>query len=216
VADQLCTVADISSVLERTDIDTTKATILIETATAVIQAVCGRQRIIQVLGDVLAIQGLGESWLTLPQLPVTTVTSVVLDGVTLTTAANDYKVIGSRLFRQKGWQTNFGWPVDWPFPVWGISGQPFNWQNLLPDASVVVVTYDHGYAPGAQQLQLGRAACISMITSAYGNPQSLRSESIDDYSATYNTLAGTLELSKFMVAALRKQYGRPAALTRIG
>lgn len=214
MADQLCTVADLTSVLERTDIDTTKATILIETATAVVQEACGGQRIVQVTGDQVAIEGITDSWLALPQIPVTTVTSVVLDGTTLLTANNDYKVVGNRLWRRLGWQTNWGWPIDWPYPVWGINGTPFNWQGMLSEPSVVVVTYTHGYAANSQQLQLARAAVLSIIAAAYANPQGLQSEHIDDYSVTYSKLS--MELTDTMRAKLRRQYGRRAGLVRVG
>jgi len=100
MADQLATPADLAAVLQlSTTLDSTLAAVLLETATAVVQEAAGNQRILQVAGDVLAIEGTTDSWLALPQLPVTSVASVVLDGVTLSTAANDYKVIGSRLWR---------------------------------------------------------------------------------------------------------------------
>lgn len=214
-ADRLATPEDLASLLERDDIDAYKAGVLVETATAIVQEATGGQRILQVTGDVVATEGLGDSWLSLPQLPVTTVTSVVLDGATLDpTAAKDYKVIGSKLWRRQGWQTNWGWPIGWPFPVWSFDGQPFNWQAAEP--SVVVVTYTHGYADGSQQLQLARSAVLSMCQGAYANPNGLSSESIDDYKVTYNALATQLETSPYLKAALKRQYGRGAGLVRIG
>lgn len=216
MADRLATPEDLASLLERDDIDAYKAGVLVEIATAVVQEACGGQRIVQVLGDSVAIEGITDSWLALPQLPVSAVSSVVLDGTTLTTAANDYKVVGNRLWRRLGWQTNWGWPIDWPYPVWGINGTPFNWQGMLSEPSVVVVGYDHGYAPGAQQLQLARGAVLSICKGAYGNAAGLSAESIDDYAVTYHALSVQLEASPYLTAQLAKKYGRRAGLVRIG
>jgi hypothetical protein len=215
-ADRLATPEDLASLLERDDIDAYKAGVLVEIATAIVQEAAGGQRIVQVTDDQVAIEGTTDSWLALPQLPVTAVSSVVLDGVTLTTAANDYKVVGNRLWRRLGWQTNWGWPIDWPYPVWGVNGTPFNWQGMLSEPSVCVVTYTHGYVPGAQQLQMARGAVLSICKAAYGNPQGLSAESIDDYSVTYNVLSAQLEASPYLKAAIRRQYGRRAGLVRIG
>lgn len=215
MADQLATPADLASLLQQ-DVDTATATVLIEAATSVVQEACGGQRIVQVVDDQVAIEGITDSWLTLPQLPVTAVSSVVLDGVTLSTSANDYKVVGAKLWRRLGWQTNWGWPIDWPYPVWGINGTPFNWQGMLSEPSVVVVTYTHGYAPGAQQLQLARTAVLSLAATGYSNPSGASSESIDDYRVSFDAAIARMQLGEHMRALLAKKYGRRAALVRIG
>lgn len=211
MADQLATPEDLASLLERDDIDAYKAGVLVETATAIVQEAAGGQRIVQVAGDVLPIMGTTDSWLPLPQLPVTAVTSVVLDGTTLT-VGTDYQVFGNRLWRGVGWQTNLGWPMDWPRTAW----PGFTWANSTASPSLAVVTYTHGYAPGAQELQLARSAVLSICTGAYGNPQGLKSESIDDYSATYAALSGQMEATPFLKTALAKKYGRRAGIVRIG
>jgi len=217
MADQLATPADLAAVLQlSTTLDSTLAAVLLETATAVVQEAAGNQRILQVAGDVLAIEGTTDSWLALPQLPVTSVASVVLDGVTLSTAANDYKVIGSRLWRAAGWQTNWGWPIDWPFPVWGVNGAPFNWQGLVSEPSVVVVTYTHGFASGSQDLQLARSATLSIAKGGYANPAGVSSEKIDDYEVRFEQMTAQMEASPYLKAALRRKYGRRAGLVRVG
>lgn len=217
MADQLATPADLTAALQLTTaIDSTVATLLLECSASVVQEAAGDQRIVQVVGDVLTIQGTTDSWLALPQIPVTTVTSVVLDGTTLTTAANDYKVVGNRLWRRLGWQTNWGWPIDWPYPVWGINGTPFNWQGMLSEPSLVLVTYTHGYASGSQDLQLARNASLSLCKGAYTNPGGVSSEKIDDYEVMFERMSAQMEASPYLKAALKRKYGRRAALVRIG
>lgn len=221
MADQFATPSDLASLL-RVTVDaafTTTATILIECATAVVQTAAGGQRIVQVAGDVAPIMGTTDSWLALPQIPVTAVASVVMDGNTLT-VTTDYRLFGDRLWRKLGWQTNYGWP--WGFP-YGYSfpgyypppslAAGFPW---LQEPSGLVVTYTHGYAPGAQQLQLARKACLSLAAGAYANPDGATRVAVDDYAAQYDAMYAHLEASKALKAALRKQYGRRAALARIG
>lgn len=74
------------------------------------------QQVDAVAGDVVTLYGTGTRALTLPELPVTSVTSVTLDGVALT----DWTVDAYGLL----WRDNPGW-----------------WDK----ASKYVVTYDHGY-----------------------------------------------------------------------
>jgi hypothetical protein len=92
-----------------------------------------RQRILEVIGDTATLAGTTDSWLSLPQIPVTTVASVTLDGTAVTAGAvsttSSYKRIGSRLWRGDGWAAY----VDAP--------------------SEVVVVNTHGYPAGSQHLQ---------------------------------------------------------------
>ena len=193
MADQLATPADLASLLQQ-DLDASTANLLIECATAVVQDVAGGQRIVEVAGETLNILGLTDSWLDLPQLPVTAVASVTLDGTALTSGIlpTNYKLRGNRLWRTCGWQCYVGQPSD------------------------VVVVYTHGYAVGSQELQLARNAVLSLAKLGYTNPSGVSSESIDDYNVSYNAMAASLEASPFIKAALRKKYGRRAGLVRIG
>jgi hypothetical protein len=215
MADQFATPADLASALQQ-DVDTATATLLLEGAAAVVQQAADGQRILQVVGDTATVLGNSDSWLDLPQIPVTTVTSVTLDGVLLTTGT-DYKVVGNRLWRRQGWQTSFGWP-------WDLSGIGAPWYTYAPpslmwpfqEPSAVVVVYTHGYPPGAQQLQLARSACLSLAAGTYSNPSAAQSEHIDDYSVAFDQMAAHMEATPHLKAALRKQYGRRAGLVRIG
>jgi hypothetical protein len=171
-----------------------------------------------VVGDTLATSGTTDSWFALPQLPVTAVISVTMDG-TLLSLSTAYKVCGNRLWRKFGWQSNYGWPWDYPY------GYRYQGYNLPPsmafgypyqEPSPLVVVYTHGYPAGSQELQLARSACLSLAATAYSNPTSATSESIDDYHVSYDALAARMDLSTHMRAALARKYGRRAGLVRIG
>jgi hypothetical protein len=191
VADQLCAPEDLASLLEQ-DLDAYKANMLVECATAIVQATCGQppQRLVEVEGDAFELVGLPGAWLDLPQRPVTAVTSVELDGEALT-IDDDYKVFGSRLWRSCGWVTTWGQPTR----VTGV--------------------YDHGYPDGHQSLQLARSAVLSLIKGVYGNPAGVVRVAIDDYSEAYEKLAAQMDASPFLAAALRRQYGSGAGLLRV-
>ena len=193
MADQLATPEDLASLLQLEYASLTagqQATLLllVETATGVVQDAAGGQRIVAVAGDVVEVMGTHDSWLALPQIPVTAVASVTVDGDAIT----DWKLFGNRLFRRCGWQ------VCWDEP------------------SLVSVTCDHGYADGAQELQNARRAVLAICQAAYGNPGGLSSESIDDYKATYSSLAAALDAAPELKASLRRTYGRRAGLVRVG
>jgi hypothetical protein len=175
-------------------VPTGTGTLLIECATAVVQEAAGGQRIVQVSGETLNVLGLSDSWLDLPQIPVSSVASVTLDGTALTSGIlpANYKLRGNRLWRTDGWQTYVGQPSD------------------------VVVVNTHGYAPGAQELQLARSAVVSLAKGQLVNPSAVTSESIDDYSVSYNAMSAQMEMAPFLKAALAKKYGRRAGLVRLG
>jgi hypothetical protein len=193
VADQLCTPADLASHLQ-SDLDASTATLVVECATAVVQEAAGGQRILQVVGDTATLIGTTDSWLDLPQIPVSAVASVTLDGTTLTAGSvsttSNYKRFGNRLWRGDGWATY----VDAP--------------------SEVVVINTHGHAAGSQHLQLARKAVLELSALAYSNPDGASQVRIDDYAATYDRMSR--EMTESLRAALRRKYGRPAGLVRIG
>lgn len=193
MADQLCTPADLASYLQ-SDLDASTATLLVECATAVVQEATGGQRILQVVGDTATLIGLTDSWLDLPQIPVTAVASVTLDGTAVTAGSvattTNWKRFGNRLWRGDGWATY----VDAP--------------------SEVVVVNTHGYATGAQQLQLARKAVLELAAVPYSNPDGASSVRIDDYAAMYDAMSR--QMTDSLRGALRRQYGRRGGLVRIG
>lgn len=218
MADQLATAADLAAFLQidPADLNPTTATLLLECATAAVQTAAGGQRIVQVVGDTCSILSTSDSWLDLPQIPVTAVTSVVLDGVTLT-VNTDYKVFGNRLWRAQGWQNNLGWTWGWDWPATWPPIPPATYPVQEPSLSAI--TYTHGYASGAQELQVGRSVVLALAREAFVNPTGAASESLDDYSVSFvsfGRMIGSIEDSKPLKAAIRKAYGRRGGLVRIG
>lgn len=195
MADQLATPADLASLLQK-DVDTASATLAIEVCTAVVQAAVDGQRIVQVVGDVQTVPGTTEQWLRLPQIPVVSVSSVVLDGVTIAAGAPGsggltYRLVGNRLWRGCGWQTYCGEP------------------------STVVVTNTHGFAAGVQDLQLARGTVLSLARGLFENPTGATSEKIDDYAVAYDAAEAALDARPSVKALLRKLYGPKARMVRI-
>lgn len=190
MADQLAAPEDLAALLQQ-DVDTATATLLIEAATAVVQAVCG-QRILRVVDDEIQLDGHTDSTLVLPERPVVAVSAVSLAGTALTagTASGTYRLSTAGLWRDTGWAGD------------------------SPPA-LVAVTYTHGWADGAQELQLARSATLSLAKGSYANPSGVYSEKIDDYSVAYERASIAMEASPFLAAALRRQYGHKAGMVRI-
>lgn len=190
MADLLATVADLRTLLgeDATSLPDAEATLLLEMATGAVQAAAG-QDIVQRVDDTVTLMGTVSSWLHLPQLPVTAVSAVTLDGQ----AVGDHKVVGARLWREGGWASNPGTP------------------------STVEVTYTHGYADGDPGLQLARSAVLATASQMFSNPTSATGFSIDDYREQYaqsSEMAGTVP--QRLQKALRRQYGPRGRLVRIG
>lgn len=195
MADQLCTPADLASLLQK-DLDASTATLIVEASTAVVQEAAGLQRILEVAGDTADFIGTTDAWLDLPQIPVTAVTSVTLDGSAVATGTlsggGNYKRFGNRLYRRDGWQLLCGIPSE------------------------VVVVYTHGYPANHQRLQLARSAVLGLARTVYDNPGGRTRLSIDDYTEAYEAAQAAMSANPPLRAALRRQYGRRGGLVRIG
>jgi hypothetical protein len=194
VADQLASPADLGTLLGLGgDLDVAKATLLVEIATAIVQAATGRpaQRLVAVSSETITLTGTVGSWLDLPQRPVTAVEAVELDGVAVILGAagsggSTYRLRGDRLWRGDGWQTYVGEPSE------------------------VEITYSHGYAADDQRLQLARSAVLGLIRGAYDNAEGRTSVRIDDFAAAYDVMSARMEASPHLRRALARQYGNPA------
>ena len=177
MADQLATLTDLASLLQ-SDVDNSTGTMLLELATSIVQQAAGGQRIID-LTDTAVVDASWDYWLDLPQRPVRSVTLVKIDGTTVT----DAFLRGQSLWRAIGWMESSSPP------------------------STVAVTYVHGYPAGSQYLQLARSMVLSLAQAGYGNPSSVSSESIDDYSVSYDQAAARMQLTPFMADAIADAYG---------
>lgn len=191
MADQLATPADLASLVQA-DVDTASATLAIEVATAVVQAVIGH-RIVEVTDEAVTVYGGTDQLLRLPGAPVTSVTSVTYAGsaLALGTASGTYRLAPGGIWRDLGW-TECAW-----------------------EPSPVDVVYSYGYAPGAQELQLGRGAALSLGRGLFVNPSGVVREQIDDYAVAYAEAEAALAANPGLVALLRRQYGTKAGMVRV-
>lgn len=191
MADLLATPADLASLLQQ-DLDTSTATLLLELATAAVQGATG-QRLVQVVGDTATIWPTDptDQWITLPQRPVTVVASAQVG----TTPVTDWILEYNRLYRFTGWYSALAY---WP-------RQP----------NPVTVTYTHGWATGAQELQLARQATLALAAGAYTASPAVTAEQIDDYRVQFAEGAGAMSLTPFLRDALTRRYGRPVATVRL-
>jgi hypothetical protein len=187
MADMLATPEDLAARLQ-SDLDLSTATVLLEAATAVVQATAG-QRIVEVVDDEVVLDV--DEWhrglyLTLPERPVTEVTAVSIGA----TSVSDWVPVLSRgrIWRADGWRSTLTAYVDQP--------------------STTTVTYTHGYPAGHQRLQLGRGTVLAFAASQYSNPTGATSVKIDDYAEAYEAMAARMEASPALKNLLRSQYGR--------
>lgn len=196
MADQFATPEELASALQ-SDLDLATATLWLNATAAVVQEAAGGQRILRVTNDILVIGGRARQWLDLPQIPVVSVATVVMDGTTLTVGTagsvnTTYRLVGNRLWRGAGWQTYYGEP------------------------SSITVTNTHGYASGSQDLELARAASLAIAKVAYSNPSGATSEKIDDYAVVFEKAAAAMDATPSLRAALRRKYGRRGGLVSLG
>lgn len=193
MADQIVAPAEIEAFL---GVTSTEADRLATQATSLVQEATG-QRLVEVTDEQITIMGTTDSWLALPETPVTDVSAVEIDGEAVT----DYKLVGSRLWRACGWSS----PTTNTVKVY--------------EPSLVTVTYTHGYADGAQRLERARTAVFGLCVELHENPTgSSGGYSIDDYREGSAGGAGEsgVKVPDGVAAALRRYYGRSAGLVRLG
>jgi len=200
MAAALVTPEELASWLQE-DVDTATATLLIAQATSLVQEATA-QTLVQVVGDVLELEGHAGEWLDLPQRPVTAITSVVIqvgaNGPT-TLDPGEYQKVGHRLWRQIGWRCFNTLP---PVPTMPWTGIP-----SYPAPSIVTITCDHGYAPGDARLEPARTAVFALCAQAYTNPGGSRSVTVDDYTETYSDAFAGMQMPDSTRKLLRRRYG---------
>lgn len=186
MADQLVSGAEISVFL---GVGPAEGIRLAEQATSLVQEATG-QRLVQVVDEQITIMGTTDSWLALPEIPVTAVSLVELNGEEIT----DYKLVGSRLWRACGWSSR------------------------IYEPSVVDVTCTHGYPPGHQRLERARTAVYAQAVDIHDNPSGTAGGfSIDDYREGPSVGDdGGPKLPESVARALRRYYGKKAGLVRLG
>jgi hypothetical protein len=182
------TAADLAAATQRSELDPAAADLALASASAVIRS-WTRQSITQVIDDVVKLRVLHHSELVLPQRPVTSVSRVRVNSLTLL----DWVLSGDRLLRTGGWRRLPG-------------------TTTYPDPGLVEVTYTHGYAEVPDEV---RAVCLDLAAMTLTNPRGLRESerSIDDWRqrdvyATETLGSGTLSAAHMaMLNGYRRRIG---------
>ena len=159
-----CSVSDVSTFLGTTLVtDNAQVLQAILEATTIIQNYCN-QKIEQVSAATILLDGAGSTKLFLPELPVTAITSVKVDGVLL--AATDYALAENGVL----WRLYGLWPIG---------------------ARNVEVTYSHGYAAtpadikGVCYRSAARLYQAQLKATHQGLVPGLQAVSVGDWSETY-------------------------------
>jgi len=168
---QFATNADLAARLglTLTASEQTRADTLLTLASGLIQQET-KQTIALVTNEVYTRPGDYDTRVRLPQRPVVSVASVVLNGVTLVAGTNFY-VDRDELVRLN-WNSviqdsSFGLPwAGWGFPWWSL-----------------VVTYTHGYAAIPE---LVKAICMEMVVRVWVNPGAVARETVGNVSTVYD------------------------------
>lgn len=191
MADQLATPQDLASFLQLGAYASLTAEkqatllMLVELATAKVQRAAGGQRIVAATSTGVVIDlpsGYCDDYVLLPQLPVRSVASVLLNG----TAVTDYYLRSHSLWRLVGWS--------------GYSFTP----------PQITTTFTHGHIAGSQALQLGRNYALELARGGWGNPLGQTSKAIDDYRVTYAEADARMVLPPAAEEAIAGAYGTSA------
>lgn len=205
---------DLAAILQRelTDAEETAALVLLEIATAEIQAELGQQ--ITETVHTASIPGTWSRDLELPQRPVTAVTGVALDGVAL---ASDGWAWNGRQTLRRGTSLVAGEADldDGDLDDMGSTGIA-GWHWGGPGATVAV-TYTAGYVNVPADL---KGLCLQVAMRTMSNPTGIRSEQLGAYQVTY-TVPGTGQVFGALLtdterATLRRRYGRTAGTLTAG
>lgn len=164
-----------------TSVATDRATLLLDAATAAIQAWC-RQSFTQATTTVVLPGSFGEK-LTLPERPVTAVTAVAI-GDTALTVDTDYVWDGAHtLFR--------GTKVDGVLSVNGPDYLIDGWGDWGGPGAQVEVTYTHGFATIPADI---KGVCLALAARSMQSPDGVNSESVGTYSVSYSRSGGAVSL----------------------
>lgn len=190
----LVTADEFTTFVDQSGLDESRATLLVELATAEVQAAAG-QRLLLVEDDPFELFVFSGRWFTLPERPVVEISSLTIDDGDELVAGTDYKrpANSATLFRRCGWAA-----CQW-------------------EPSIATGAYSHGLEVGDQKLEFARSATVGIAKMAVDNATGLESESIDDYRVQYaSAVVWAMEKTPYLRKALQKAYGERAGLVRLG
>lgn len=166
-----------------------QAQMWLDAASGEIRSVLGQD--ITLVTNTAVLPGVEDYWLELPQRPVVSVQSVLMDGAAVT----DYKLIGFKLYRWWGWQDLF----------------------IIYEPRTITVTYTHGYSVTPPDLvnlcaSLASVGMAQASSGTLGPTPGVTAEEIDDYKVGLNPEAPpVLTIPPGTVARLRAKYGGGSA-----
>jgi hypothetical protein len=186
------------------DAEKTRVDRLLGLASALIQDEA-KQTISLVTDDALVMPGTTDELIKLPQRPVVSITSVTLDGVTLT-EGSDWYLDGNAIVRRTILLSAAIGILDGPF----LLGTGFGYPN-----QTLEITYSHGYAAIPDAV---KAICLEATVRVWVNPGAVARESEGDTSTLYHHApdqAGLL-LSVAEQRVIRRMFGRNARSITVG
>lgn len=185
-APQLATIADVVAIIGRplTSDQTTAADRLLNMASGIVRRYT-RQYLTQVTNDVVTLPGNWGNTLLLPERPVTSVSSVVMNGGTMSNT--QWRLVDGNLFLGTGaFMPDYGSTIWGGEALWGPAGSNQGpqaigntWQG--PTAQITV-TYTHGYAEIPQDIVNVVAGLVALQLNA---ETGIQSEAIGSYKVVY-------------------------------
>ena len=182
----LATLDDVAAIIGRplTSTETTNGTRLLGMASGMVRRYT-RQTITQVVDDVIVLPGNWGHSLFLPQLPVTSVSSVAVNGVSA--SVSRWRLIGNELFLGTGsYSPDFGTLASPGGALYGPAGSTNGMQVGGPSwqgpGTQVTITYTHGFAevPADIVNEVAGMVALQLSTSVGVN-----SEQIGGYKVSY-------------------------------
>lgn len=182
----LATLDDVAAIIGRplTATETTNGTRLLGMASGMVRRYT-RQTITQVVDDVITLPGNWGHTIVLPQLPVSSVSSVVVNSVNA--PISRWTVIGNELFLGTGsYSPDYGAIAGPGGTLWGPAGSSNGMQIGGPSwqgpSSQVVVTYTHGYTEVPADITNEVAGMVALqLSTSVG----VEKEKIGGYSVDY-------------------------------
>lgn len=173
--------------------DRTRADSLLQRASGLIQA-AAKQQLVLVANDEYTIVGPRDRQITLPERPVVSVSSVVLNGTPLT----NWYVDGNELVVKRG--------ILWDFQGDLLGVASFGWRGVP-----LVITYTHGWETPPEP---AGTIAIEAVRRVWVNPTGALSESWGsertDFASRSATEQPTLELTDGEKDQIRRAFGRRA------
>ena len=187
----LATLADVSAILQRdlTSQEQTYASRLITQASALVRS-WTRQTITQVVDDVVTLPGNWSNQLALPQRPVTSVSSVVINGAsspyTQCTLIENSLMLGTGAFQPDYGSMYWGGPNLWG-PAGSNNGPQATGASWQGPQSSITVTYTHGFAEVPADIT---NVVAGMVALAVASPVGVNQEKIGGYQVSYTRSEG--------------------------